>query len=276
MAIYGLPDQDVVRISGPDARKLLNDTLTSRFDDGLKGTGRWFALLSPQGKVQVEGLVTEAGDAFWFTLPAELTADFFKRMKLYRLRAKVEIEPQPELGVFWSPEAEGSGEARLAFRDERAGGLGMRLIQPRDAAATASDAAYHTARIAAGVPAFSADFGSNDVFPHDIGMDFLGGLDFKKGCYVGQEVVSRMQHRGTARRRPVIVTGVPVGAAAGAPLMVGEREAGTVGRGVEGRAVAIVRLDRVTGAVPTVGGLPVELALPAWATYRFGEAPAEA
>ena len=276
MAIYGLPDQDVVRISGPDARKLLNDTLTSRFDDGLKGTGRWFALLSPQGKVQVEGLVTEAGDAFWFTLPAELTADFFKRMKLYRLRAKVEIEPQPELGVFWSPEAEGSGEARLAFRDERAGGLGMRLIQPRDAAATASDAAYHTARIAAGVPAFSADFGSNDVFPHDIGMDFLGGLDFKKGCYVGQEVVSRMQHRGTARRRPVIVTGVPVGAAAGAPLMVGEREAGTVGRGVEGRAVAIVRLDRVTGAVPAVGGLPVELALPAWATYRFGEAPAEA
>jgi folate-binding Fe-S cluster repair protein YgfZ len=107
-------------------------------------------------------------------------------------------------------------------------------------------------------------------------MDFLGGLDFQKGCYVGQEVVSRMQHRGTARRRPVIVTGVPVGAAAGAPLMVGEREAGTVGRGVEGRAVAIVRLDRVTGAVPTVGGLPVELALPAWATYRFGEAPAEA
>jgi folate-binding Fe-S cluster repair protein YgfZ len=96
------------------------------------------------------------------------------------------------------------------------------------------------------------------------------------GCYVGQDLVSRLQHCGTARRRPVIVTGVPEGAAAGAPLMVGEREAGTVGRDVEGRAIAIVRLDRVTGTVPTVGGLPVELTLPAWATYRLGEAPAEA
>jgi folate-binding protein YgfZ len=276
MAIYSLPDQDVVRISGPDARKLLNDTLTSRFDEGLKGAGRWFALLSPQGKVQVEGLVTEADGAFWFTLPAALTADFVKRMKLYRLRAKAEIEPQPELGVFWSP-AGAEADALLAYRDARADGLGIRLIRPREASDAAdSDTAYHAARIAAGVPAFGADFGANEVFPHDIGMDFLGGVDFQKGCYVGQEVVSRMQHRGTARRRPVIVTGVPEGAAAGAPLMVGQREAGTVGRDVEGRAVGIVRLDRVTGAVPTVGGLPVELALPAWAPYRFGEAPAEA
>jgi folate-binding protein YgfZ len=276
MAIHSLPDQDVVRVSGPDARKLLNDTLTSRFDDGLKGAGRWFALLSPQGKVQVEGLVTEADGAFWFTLPAELTADFVKRMKLYRLRAKVEIEPQPELGVFWSPDGEGASGARLAYRDSRADGLGVRLIRPRDAAAGESDGAYHAARIAAGVPAFGADFGANEVFPHDIGMDFLGGLDFQKGCYVGQEVVSRMQHRGTARRRPVIVIGVPAGTAAGAPLMVGEREAGTVGRDVEGRAIAIVRLDRVAGTVPTVGGLPVELTVPGWATYRLGEAPAEA
>jgi folate-binding protein YgfZ len=277
MAIYSLPDQDVVRISGPDARKLLNDTLTSRFDDDLRGAGRWFALLSPQGKIQVEGLVTEADDGFWFTLPGELAADFVKRMKLYRLRAKVEIEPRPELGVFWTPDNGGAHDARLAFRDERAGGLGIRLIQPRDAAEPGdAGLAYHAARIAVGVPAFGADFGSNEVFPHDIGMDFLGGLDFQKGCYVGQEVVSRMQHRGTARRRPVIVTGVPEGAAAGAPLLVGEREAGTVGREIGGRAVAIVRLDRVTGAVPTVGGLPVELALPAWAPYRLGEAPAEA
>jgi folate-binding Fe-S cluster repair protein YgfZ len=153
MAIYSLPDQDVVRVSGPDARKLLNDTLTSRFDDGLKGAGRWFALLSPQGKVQVEGLVTEAEDGFWFTLPAALTADFIKRMKLYRLRAKVEIEPKPELGVFWTPDNSGTNDARLAFRDERAGSLGVRLIQPRDAAADESDTAYHAARIAAGVPA---------------------------------------------------------------------------------------------------------------------------
>jgi hypothetical protein len=279
MAIYSLPGQSVVRISGPDARKLLNDTLTSRFDDGLRGAGRWFALLSPQGKIQVEGLVTEADEAFWFTLASELAADFVRRMKLYRLRAKVEIEPRPELAVFWSPVDPPTNQALLAFRDERAGGLGIRLIQTGNAAEVAEEgaggAAYNAARIEAGIAAFGEDFGVNDVFPHDVGMDFLGGLDFKKGCYVGQEVVSRMQHRGTARRRPAIVNGVPEGAAAGAPLLVGSREAGTVGRDVEGRAVAIVRLDRVTGEVATVGGLPVELKLPAWASYRFGEAVVE-
>jgi folate-binding protein YgfZ len=274
MAIHSLPGQDVVRVSGPDARKLLNDTLTCRFDD-LKGIGRWFALLSPQGKIQIEGLVTEADDTFWFTVPSGLVADFVKRMKLYRLRAKVEIEPVPELAVFWSSDDPATNQALLSYRDER-GGLGMRLIQTRNEAEVADEAAaglaYHTARIAAGVPALGEDFAPNEAFPHDVGMDFLGGLDFKKGCYVGQEVVSRMQHRGTARRRPVIVTGVPEGAAAGAPLLVGAREAGTVGRDVEGRAIAIVRLDRITGEVATVGGLPVELILPSWASYRFGEA----
>jgi tRNA-modifying protein YgfZ len=278
MAIYSLPEQDVVRVSGPDARKLLNDTLTCRFDEGLKGAGRWFALLSPQGKIQVEGLVTEAENAFWFTLPSELAADFVKRMKLYRLRAKVEIEAKPELGVFWSPDNLDAGHGRFAYRDERAGGLGTRAIRARDEPPAADDesgSTYHAARIGAGVAAFGEDFGVNDVFPHDVGMDFLGGVDFKKGCYVGQEVVSRMEHRGTARRRPVIVSGVPEGAAAGAPLIVGAREAGAIGRDVEGHAIAIVRLDRVTGEIPTIGGLPVELRLPAWAPYRFGEAPAE-
>jgi folate-binding Fe-S cluster repair protein YgfZ len=112
------------------------------------------------------------------------------------------------------------------------------------------------------------------VFPHDIGMDFLGGVDFTKGCYIGQEVVSRMQHRGTARRRPVIVSALPDAAAPGAPIIVGEREAGTVGQIVDGRSVAILRLDRVPDAdSATCGGLPVSLQLPPWAPYGFGTAP---
>jgi folate-binding protein YgfZ len=279
VAKYNLYVHDVVRFSGEDARKLLNDTLTCRFDDGLKGVGRWFALLSPQGKVQVEGLVTEAEGAFWFDIEAGLVADFVKRMKLYRLRAKVDIEHRPELTVYWSPDGDAPEGALFAYRDERAPGLGTRYVVAGEHEKPVNDeddpmAAYHAARVAAGVVEFG-DFGANEVFPHDIGMDFLGGVDFKKGCYIGQEVVSRMQHRGTARRRPVLVSGVPEGAAAGAPVMVGEREAGAIGGEVEGRAVAILRLDRVTGGLVTIGGLPVELSLPAWATYRFGEAPVE-
>ena len=129
MANYHLSTQDVVRISGEDARKLLNDTLTCRFDEALVGVGRWFALLSPQGKVQVEGLVTEENGAFWFTMEAGLVADFVKRMKLYRLRAKVEIEHLPALAVVWSPDGDRpEAEGVIAYRDERAAGLGTRYL----------------------------------------------------------------------------------------------------------------------------------------------------
>ena len=107
------------------------------------------------------------------------------------------------------------------------------------------------------------------MFPHDIGMDLLGGVDFKKGCYIGQEVVSRMEHRGTARRRPVIVSGVD--APAGTAVMAGGRDSGAIGTPVGGRAVAIVRLDRFDGGEVTVGGKPVTITLPEWATYKLGE-----
>ncbi|HVW91029.1 MAG TPA: folate-binding protein [Devosia sp.] len=280
MPLLQLSDRDVVRIAGEDAHKLLNDTLTCRFDAGLEGAGRWFALLSPQGKVQVEGLVSEAEGAFWFDLDGGLVPEFLKRMKLYRLRAKVEIEHLPSRAVLWSDGEIPAVEGAIVYRDSRAEGLGQRAIVPREdadrlAPPTGEELAYHIARVGAGVAEYGADFGVNEVFPHDIGMDFLGGVDFKKGCYIGQEVVSRMQHRGTARRRPVLVSGVPEGAAAGAPVMVGEREAGTIGGEVDGHAVAILRLDRVTGELATVGGLPVELSLPAWAPYRFGDMPVE-
>ncbi len=124
------------------------------------------------------------------------------------------------------------------------------------------------------MPEQGPDFGIDSNFPHDIGMDLLDGIDFVKGCYVGQEVVSRMKHRGTARRRPVIVSGIE--APAGTPVVAGGREAGTIGEVVDGRAVAILRLDRITDlAAVTVGGKPVTLTLPAWASYQFGEAAAE-
>jgi hypothetical protein len=178
---------------------------------------------------------------------------------------------RPTHRVGWS--AEGGAP------DGRAEGLGFRVIASADEAKgwDAPDQHPAAARIAAGISELGPDFGPDQMFPHDIGMDFLGGVDFKKGCYVGQEVVSRMQHRGTARRRPVIVSGLPDGAVAGSPVIAGEREAGTIGASVGGRAVGIVRLDRIEAGAPvTVGGTPVELQLPAWASYRFGEAVAEA
>jgi hypothetical protein len=281
VALYPLYTHDIVRVSGPDAHKLLNDTLTCRFDDALDGTGRWFALLSPQGKIQLEGLVTHARDAYWFDIEAGLVTDFIKKMKLYRLRAKVDFDANYPGAVWWSPDNIAPADMAdvIAYRDERSARLGTRYISmsgrglSEDQPGDDPTFIYDGVRINAGVPEFGPDYGRDQVFPHDVGMDFLGGLDFKKGCYIGQEVVSRMEHRGTARRRPVIVSDVQ--AAMDTPIKVGERDAGTVGATYKGKAMAVVRLDRFDGGPVTVGGQPVTVTLPHWATYRLGDSTVE-
>ena len=277
MALHTIATRDIVRISGEGAHKLLNDTLTCRFDDSLAGIGRWFALLSSQGKVQVEGLVTRADGAWWFDLDAGFVADFVRRMKLYRLRAKAEIEHMPTYRVLWSAATEAPDGDAIACRDERSPLLGTRyIVDWGDPPAGARDVPpdYAAARKAAGIPEKAADFAGNEVFAHDIALDLNQGIDFIKGCYIGQEVVSRMKHRGTARRRPVIVSGID--APAGTAVLASGRDAGPIGQVVEGRAVAILRLDRVTDLdAVTVAGRPVRLDLPAYATYRFGESPPE-
>src|SRR5690606_1241652 len=132
------------------------------------------------------------------------------------------------------------------------------------------DHAYQAARIAAGIPVQGNDFPGNDAFAHDLGLDITEGIDFVKGCYVGQVLVSRMKHRGTARRRPVSACGLH--APPGTSVVSGMRDAGTIGQVIDGNAVAILRLDRITDlAAITVDGKPVTLALPQWAPYAFGD-----
>jgi folate-binding protein YgfZ len=266
-------DRSVFRFSGPDAHRLLNDVVTGHIpaDDG---PAAWWALLTPQGKVLAEGLAGWTEEALWLDMHESVADDFLKRMKMYRLRAKVEIEDLRQ-------------SHRVGFAQEVAPGyiehtdrigpvdLGWRTIAPVEATTdwVQHDRFYQAERIAAGIAHLGNDFPPNEVFAHDIGMDLLDGIDFDKGCYVGQEVVSRMKHRGTARRRPVIVRGLEGEAG---PVMAGGREAGTTGQVVGGEAVAILRLDRIEDpATVTVNGKPVDLELPAWAAYRFGESAPE-
>ncbi|MHB1111049.1 MAG: CAF17-like 4Fe-4S cluster assembly/insertion protein YgfZ, partial [Devosia sp.] len=217
-----------------------------------------------------EGLSGWAEGAFWLDVHESVADSFFKRMRMYKLRAALEIEDLREsFAVGWS-DAKAGGTVHA---DPRAGGLGSRMIARRAEASgwATDDREFVRRRIVAGVAELGPDFAPDTTFPHDIGMDFLHGVDFTKGCYVGQEVVSRMQHRGTARRRPVIVSGVE--AAAGGPVMVSGREVGDIGQVMDGKAVAILRLDRIEEpASATVDGKPVALTLPEWATYGFGEA----
>ncbi|WMT87895.1 folate-binding protein [Pelagibacterium sp. 26DY04] len=269
MTIEKRGDRVAFRFSGPDATRLLGDVLTPPVLEE-NGPARWFALLAPQGKILAEGLIGWADGAHWVDVHASVAENFFKRMRMYRLRAKMEIESLAEThAVGWSPEAPETG---IVHCDGRAEGLGYRVIAPiAEAESWDEGDGQARARIATGIAEMGPDFDAEDGFPHDIGMDHLGGVDFKKGCYVGQEVVSRMQHRGTARRRPAIVSGIASGAR-GDAIMLDGKNVGTIGDVVDGTAVAIVRIDKVSDPnAASVNGGPVSLALPQWARYDFAQ-----
>lgn len=266
MSIEVLEYRVPIRVTGADAQKLLNDVLTAVFSVGAQQAA-WWALLSPQGKIQAEGLGFIENGAVWLDVHESVAEGFLKRMRLYKLRADVTIEDMGSShAVGWSPE---SVPDALCRREPR--GEGWHVI-----ASSEAQRIGHVRRarldmlIGNGIAELGEDYSPDTLFPHDVGMDLLGGVDFAKGCYVGQEVVSRMQHRGTARRRPVIVSGD--GLETGATLEVGGREIGTLGRVSGGKAVAIVRIDRIIEPdAATSNGAPVSLALPDWASYRFGQ-----
>lgn len=268
MPVLSRNNRVALRISGVDAPRLLNDVLTADFRAEPEAVC-WWALLSPQGKIQAEGLAGWHEEAFWLDVPAVAADAFLKRMKLYRLRAKVEFEDLRESHVVgWSavPPAEG-----IVDRDPRHAQMGFRVIAPTESAAGwESDEDFVRTRTGLGIAEMGDDFAIDTTFPHDIGMDFLSGVDFAKGCYVGQEVVSRMKHRGTARRRPVIVSGIA--AEAGAAVVASGKEAGVIGRVVDGQAVAVLRLDRIADPLAvSIDDNPVTIALPDWAGYGFGD-----
>lgn len=275
MTIHLRADRAVFRFSGPDAHKLLNDVVTGHIPADDDGVAAPWALLSPQGKILAEGLAGWSDEALWLDVHEAVADDFFKRMRMYRLRAKVDIDDlraTHRVGF-----ADGADPTGIVHRD-RVGpvSLGSRVIASVEDAAhwTQDDRAYQQRRIGVGIAHQGNDYPANDVFAHDVGLDLLDAIDFDKGCYVGQEVVSRMKHRGTARRRPVIVSGVE--AEPGTAVAAGGRDAGTIGQVVDGTAVAILRLDRITDpAAVTVNNKPVGLALPPWATYRFGDSVPE-
>lgn len=252
MSACRLEDRGIVEVAGEDAEALLNRLVTNSVLAMAPGQARYAALLSPQGKLLFDFLVLRRPDAFWLDVDASLAADLARRLAMFKLRAKATIADRSgELGVAaaWGGalmEAPGA-----AFRDPRHNGLGYRIVAPSAdlAAAFPSDAgAYEALRIALGVPKGGVDFAYGDAFVHDANLDLLHGVDFDKGCYVGQEVVSRVHHRGSARKRIVKLQFFGDPPAPGASLRAGGIEAGHV-TSIEGReGLAMARIDRLAEA----------------------------
>jgi folate-binding protein YgfZ len=276
-----LPDRGVVKVAGEDARNFLNGLVTTDVTQLAPSLGRFGALLTPQGKITVDFLITEApeghGGGFLLDCPRPLAPALATKLGFYKLRAKVTVENLSDnLGVIAAWGRELAMKPDLTFADPRDAGLGWRILAPQELAQKVADligadlvdsAAYEAHRIAAGVPRGGLDFIYGDAFPHETNMDRLHGVDFDKGCYVGQEVVSRMQHRGTARTRTVRVTLESAPPEAGTAILAGDKPVGTMGSTSGDSGLALIRTDRVTDALDagvklTAGGLGIRLADP--------------
>jgi folate-binding protein YgfZ len=306
-----LPERGVVEVRGPDARHFLHNLLTTDVGRIVPGTSGYGGLLTPQGKILFDFIVHDAGgDRFLLDVAQDKAAELTKRLGFYKLRAAVEIaDRSAELrvivawgGAMASPDqappdsalapdgAALASVSRIAAAaivhaaDPRLAALGIRAIvpvnapSPRDVMHETPDA-YWAHRIRLGVPEGGIDFAFGDAFPHDADMDQLGGVDFTKGCYTGQEVVARMEHRGTARRRMIAVSADVALPAAGTPVMAGEIELGTLGSADGTAGLASLRLDRAADALRagrpiTAGDVALQLAIPAWARFGWPEAAA--
>lgn len=282
LRVADLASRAVLHVAGADSVSFLDRIVTTDVDrlvaDGGAGYG---ALLSPQGKILTDFLLIRVDDGFLIDCPRSQAADLLKRLTLYRLRAKLLIDDATAryaVLTIWNTEA-APPVAGLCVRDPRLAALGWRAYLPKaDVPALGlpiePEASFHAHRTSLGIPESGMDFGFGEAFPHEIGMDELSGVAFDKGCYVGQEVVSRMEHRGTARRRPVILTAEENLPETGADVTAGARTAGTLGSVAGRQAIAIVRLDRVRtamdGGEPVLaGGVPVVATLPPWAGYGW-------
>ncbi|AXS39559.1 folate-binding protein YgfZ [Breoghania sp. L-A4] len=292
--ICELGDRGVIRVSGEDAQAFLQGLVTCDID--TLESGAYGALLTPQGRIIFDFLITMSSDfgrkRYLLDLDAGSAAAAAKRLAMYKLRAKVEVaDVSDTLCVIaaWG-DVDGATLPPHAVPDPRLAALGLRAVVARDDADAIIKASgltvgetsdYHAHRVSLGVPHGGSDFAFDQTFPHDADMDGLNGVAFKKGCYVGQEVVSRVHHRGTARRRIVQAAGAGALPGAGTDIMANGKSIGTLGSTDGANGLALVRIDRAAEAqaagVPILAdGVALTLSLPAWANFTWPEAGDEA
>ncbi len=252
-----LDDRGVIEVAGADATGFLQRLITNSVLNIPKGEGRYAGLLTPQGKLLFDFFIVplpeEIGAGYFIDCASEQTADLVKRLNLHKMRAKIAIRDQSDkfaVAAIFGGEA-AAGVDGVVYRDTRTPGMGLRIIAPRETLARlddAGEAAYEAHRIAQGVPKGGVDFAYGDAFVHDVNLDLMNGVDFKKGCYVGQEVVARVHYRNSARKRIVKIHFVGPAPAQGTQITAGDTNIGQIGStaGVEG--LAMVRLDRLEEA----------------------------
>jgi folate-binding protein YgfZ len=229
----------VLRLSGPDSESFLQGLVTNdvrRLRDGPV----YAALLTPQGKYLFDFILVADGDTILIDVAADRAADLARRLAMYRLRAKVAIEVT-DLGV-----TQGSGTPpQGAVRDPRHPELGWRMYAPGPGATLPG---WDALRIAHLIPETGAELVPDETYILEAGFERLNGVDFRKGCYVGQEVTARMKHKTDLRKGLVRVAIAGPAPAPGTPVLTADgREAGTIQSVAGSAALAHLRFDRASG-----------------------------
>jgi folate-binding protein YgfZ len=260
-----LTSRALIAVSGPDALPFLDNLLSNRVEDLEPGQARAALLLTPQGKFLFDLFVIaapadEPQDILLLDVQADRREALIQRLKIYRLRAKVEVEPVD--GAVWAAWGSDPGEGWIV--DPRLPGLGWRGYG-REAPADRGEDAYDAHRLLLGIPDPARDCEPDKTFPLEADFDLLNAIDFKKGCYVGQETTSRMKRRSAVKTRmiPIRFEGAPP--AFGTPVETKDGlRAGEVLSGRDGRALALLRLDRAVSGPLVCEGRTVALDIPGW------------
>jgi tRNA-modifying protein YgfZ len=262
--IIKLASRALIAVGGEDWRGFLQGLLTQDVETIGPGEARFGALLTPQGRLLYDlfivGRPSPNGEAgCWLGCVAERRAALLQRLTIYRLRAKVTIAAD-DAPVFaaWGDRPDGDGWSV----DPRLPALGWRGYGVV-AETGASETDYERHRLSLGVPG-PADWGEDSSYPLEADFDLLHGVDFKKGCFVGQETTSRMKRRGVIKSRMLPIEFDGPAPEAGAEILAGTLRAGAVLSGVDGRAMALLRLDRIEGAALTVDGRACAVVRPQW------------
>jgi folate-binding protein YgfZ len=260
--IARLTDRGVVSVLGRDSEKLLQGLVTNDLAELAASAGPHpaihAALLSPQGKILFDFFIVRTSDGFLLDVDRAKAPELAKRLSMYKLRADVTIaDASSGYTVFagW-----GDGAAALAqsgsgvgFTDPRDPRIGSRLLSQAQSepvfAEEAPQEAYAAERVKLGIPEGGKDYAFGEAYPHEANFDLLHGVSFTKGCFVGQEVVSRMQNKTVVRKRVVKVT-APAPLTSGADVLLGEVPIGRIGTVDGNTALAMLRLDRATEAEP--------------------------
>ncbi|MBX3485833.1 folate-binding protein [Phenylobacterium sp.] len=262
-----LQSRSLIALGGEDWRSFLQGLITQDVETLREGEARFGALLTPQGRLLYDLFVVANGDGAWLDVEAEHRAAIILRLSMYRLRAKVTIAAdETPVSILFADDGVPAKPAEGHWvADPRLPALGWRGygVAAPAGAAVAGEAEREAQKLRLGVPG-PADWGSDRTYPIEANFDLLNGIDFKKGCFVGQETTSRMKRRGTIKNRmlPLRFEGPPP--AAGAEVLAGELRAGVVTSAVDGGGIGLMRLDRIEGAELTVDGRAARVEVPGW------------